>query len=510
MDSSKIKVIVIGILAAFMALYLGVAAATAQVEALAWIGGGLFLSICLLLGKNVWILIPATLSLQGNISLLPGAPAPWHLMTLAALGLTLLRFAVRRKHFHLKWTWMETSILLVGLTILQALMRNPTGLSLLGGDTAGGKPYFLFGVAFAAYVLIATSGADFKTWRWAVILYITFGISDGLIKAGASLFPPLAAVVLPIYSNVGFNEAMGNSGDIDISEGRIGGLGQIGSMLGLIACTMWRPTAALDLTKPWRGLTAGIAVISILLSGFRGSTASLFVKFVIGSALRKKPLDIAVICLIGVLGISTLAVTGYARVLPFGIQRALSFLPIELDHRARTQAESSSNERFEMWELALTSDRYIRNKVLGDGFSLSRIEMQALLDAGMGATNYASKMTWTEAALEMGNYHGFHVETIRFTGVIGLAAATLALFVFSSTAWRCINAYRSSSQWGFVLFVCMPFLIHPYWYWLVFGSYKADFPGLVALAGMIKLLHVLPGNEQQASTNVSPFTNKPA
>lgn len=505
MDASKIKTLIIVVLAAFMALYLGIAAATAHIAALAWIGGGLFLSICLLLGKNVWILIPATLSLQGRISFLPGTPAPWHLMTLAALGFFLLRLAVRRKHFNLKWTWMETTIVLVGLTILQALMRNPTGVSLFGGETAGGKPYFLFAVAFVAYFLIATAGADFKTWRWAVILYITFGILDGLLKAAASLFPPLAAVILPIYSNVGFNEAMGTSGDIDLSQGRVVGLGQIGSMLGLIACTMWRPIAALDITKPWRGLTAGIAVISTLLSGFRGSTGALFVRFVVGSAIRRKPIDIAVICFIGLLAIAVLAVSGYANKLPFGIQRAVSFLPIELDHRARDQAESSSNERFEMWELALTSDRYISNKLLGDGFSLSRIEMQALVDAAMGATNYTSKMTWTESAMEMGNYHGFHVETIRFTGVVGLVAATFALFAFSSTAWRCIKAYRGSPQWGFVLFVCMPFLIHPYWYWLVFGSYKADFPGLIALAGMVKLLQVI-WHQETTNTQLEPYS----
>ena len=53
MDSSKLKVIVIVVLALMFALYLGIAAATAQLEVLGWIGGGLFLTLCLMLGRHI-------------------------------------------------------------------------------------------------------------------------------------------------------------------------------------------------------------------------------------------------------------------------------------------------------------------------------------------------------------------------------------------------------------------------------------------------------------------------
>ena len=66
-------------------------------------------------------------------------------------------------------------------------------------------------------------------------------------------------------------------------------------------------------------------------------------------------------------------------------------------------------------------------------------------------------------------------------------------------AWRAIQKTRNHSYWGMVLFICMPYLIYPFWYWLIFGSYKTEFPTYIALAGMIKLLHVLIAKESKLS-----------
>jgi hypothetical protein len=34
----------------------------------------------------------------------------------------------------------------------------------------------------------------------------------------------------------------------------------------------------------------------------------------------------------------------------------------------------------------------------------------------------------------------------------------------------------------------MPFIIHPLWYWLVFGSYRSEMPAILAMAGMVRML----------------------
>jgi hypothetical protein len=220
--------------------------------------------------------------------------------------------------------------------------------------------------------------------------------------------------------------------------------------------------------------------------------------------LRRKFLDIVLISLISMVILAAVVVSGSVRHLPYGVQRVLSQLPIEVDGRAAADAESSAVDRFEMWRTALSSDRYISNKLLGDGFNMSARELQAM--RSQTDTGPQLYKTWTEAALETGDYHGFHVETIRHTGTLGLVCATVALFVFMASAFRAIQQTRNQPYWGMVLFICMPYLIYPFWYWLVFGSYKASFPTLLALAGMIKLLHVLIHRESTPQSGSSNLT----
>ena len=499
-DSQKLKATFIVVFALVTSLYLGVAAATAQKEAVAWVGGGLFFAMCLFLGRNIWILIPATLSMKGGINFLPGSPAPWHLMTAVAAGFLLLRIAVRRQSISIRWTWMETSLVLVALSILQALVRNPVGLDLLGNsDVAGGKPYFIFAIAFVAYAVVSLAETDIKTWRLAIILYIIFGILDALINAVSGVLPDFAIQVLPLYSNVAY---VVEATDFDLDENRYFQIAQLGNILGMMASTLWRPIACLDISKPWRIVTASGAIIGSLLGGFRGGFASVALRLILGSALRKKWLDIIVISLIGMMTLGAVVVSGAVKDLPFGVQRVLSMLPIQVDGRAAINAENSAEDRFEMWRIVLASDRYIRNKLLGDGFNMNARELNAM--RSITETGPQIYKTWTDAALETGAYHGFHVETIRNTGAIGLLCATLTLFVFMSFAWHAIQQTRNQPYWGMVLFICMPFLIFPFWYWLVFGSYKTELPTVIALAGMIKLLHVLMARESSQMEASAP------
>jgi hypothetical protein len=501
MDSSKIKALIIVVLALFFALYLGVAAASAKLEALIWLSGGLFITICLLLGKNVWILIPATLGMRGGLNFLPGSPAPWQLMTAVVGVFFLLSWLTRVQKIHLRWSGMETAIFLVALTILQAFLRNPTGLSILGGDVAGGKPYFVFGVAMIAYFLISTAESDIKTWRWAVIAYIIFALGDAFISALSGLSPAFAGLMIRFYSNVSFEAAQSTGYSGDVLETRITQLAAFGSILGLIASSFWRPLAALNPRRPYRIVIVLAAVVFTLLGGFRGNAALLFTHFSLGSILRRKFLDVFVVTIAGALLLGAFLVAVPTAKLPYSVQRILTILPgVQVQSQIAQDAENSSELRFEMWKLVLTTDRYISNKLLGDGFQFSASELAAREARMFGDYRMTGGMTTEENFLATGSYHGFHAETIRFTGVIGLIAATAALIVFAVFAHRCIKRYRGEREWGAVLFICMPFLIHPLWYWLIFGAYKTDFATLIALAGMVKLLSSFQSSHAQTFT----------
>lgn len=492
MDSSKIKALIIFFVGLFGALYLGIAVASAQMEVFAWVGGVLFLILCLLLGRHIWILIPATLGMQGNLNFIPGSPAPWHLMTAVAAIFTLLRLATRQQHLQIRCTGMELAILLVALTIFQAFLRNPTGLSILGGDVSGGKPYLVFGVAFTAYILISTADADYRAWRWAIAAMMLLTFVDISINIVSGLSPGFARIVIRFYSNVSFVAATTVGYATDTDEKRITEFGALGVFLGTIASTLWRPITALDLRKPWRALAALGAVAATLAGGFRGAAVRLFIDFTLGSLLRRKPIDVIIVGCMGLVLLSMVLIAVPTRLLPFPVQRILTILPgVDVRSEIAKDAEGSNDFRFEMWRQALTTDRYISNKLLGDGFQYSASEMHARTAMMFGDYRMTGGMTTEEMFMATGSYHGFHAETIRFTGAVGLFAATLALIVFAVFASRCITFYRNQVGWGLVLFFCMPFLIHPLWYWLVFGDYRNDFAGIVASAGLIKLLYVL-------------------
>jgi hypothetical protein len=497
MDSSKIKVLFIVVIALFFALYLGVSAATAQLEALIWVAGGLFITLCLILGRHVWILIPATLGMRGGINFLPGALEPWHLATATVGGMFLIRIATRQQKIAFKWSGLDTAVFLIAITILQAFVRNPTGLMVFGGETAGGRPYIVFFVAITAFVLIGIADADIKTFRWAVLLHVGFTAIDGIVNMVSGLVPAVAAAVLPYYSNVAIEAVTTLQYSGDVVDSRLTQFGQLGSLLGLVACSFWRPASALDLRKPWRGVTALAAIAAVLLSGFRGAVGSLFVRFVVGSLVRRKLLDVFIISLLGFLAVlGTFAVVP-VNDLPYSLQRVLSMVPgVTVREDIDSEAQDSVDMRVRMWEQALLTDRYIYNKMLGDGFGMKQADAALMRLWAMGDKKTRETIHVEEILMANGAYHGFHAEVIRFTGAIGLLAATVAMIIFAVFAKRSINAYRDHPYWGYVIFICLPFLIMPFWYWLVYGDYRQLFPPALATAGMLKLLWAIKQKEQ--------------
>lgn len=507
MDSQKLKVILVVILAAFAAVYLGVAAATNQTEALAWIVGGIGIVFILALGRNVWLLIPAGLLLQGTVNAVPGSPPVWAFGALVAFGIFAMRFALRKPDFTLRLDLMDFAIILNALAIAQAYLRNPTSLLMLGGELAGGKPYATFGVAIMAYFFLSALRTDLSSFRLAVLIMVCATLADGMLSLVAEYIPPLAAFVLPIYSNVNFGVASsGEAFSVDLGEARGGGsFAGIGESLAIVLLCFSRPIRCLLPTHPFRLILFMLAIGLVLLSGFRSITAYILVVYVVVALVRRNYLDIGAVVLAAFFGVAILAMSGFAEKLPFGAQRVLSAVPfVKVDEKAALDADNSSEWRFEMWRLALTTDRYIQNKWLGDGFAVSAREMRAQLDAAQGHSDGSTDQDRIEGFMLRGSFHGFHVETIRFTGVIGLLAAVFAMFVFMRKAWQLLVYYRGRPIFGFVAFLAIPYVIFPFWSLLVFGAYRNEFPQFLAAAGLLKMLDTLRRQELMNPVALTP------
>lgn len=251
-------------------------------------------------------------------------------------------------------------------------------------------------------------------------------------------------------------------------------------------------------------------VFTTLMSGFRSELIKVVCYFIAGSWIRKRLFDVvaggAALLLLGCL---VLGIVG-ARALPYGVQRTISFLPVEVDPDIRASAEGSSDWRFEMWRLVLTSDRYISNKMLGDGFGYTMAEHQAQVSEELGLLRGTSRGDSIDAFIAKGSYHGWHVEAIRFTGVAGLLVGILILLALARYAFVLVRHYSGSPFFPYAAFICIPFIIEPFFTLFVFGSYKGSFITYIARAGMLRMLYNLyrQATSQSQAASVENVTDK--
>ena len=492
MDSNSLKTLLVIVLGTFVAIFLGVSAATAQFEAIAWEGGVLFFVVLLALGRHVWTLIPLSLCLSGGLNFVPGNPSTWYIATPIVVCFLVLRFLSRSRDFVWRWTWMETLVLLNLLLLIQAYVRNPTGLLIFGGagGLIGGKSYVDFLIVTVGFFVLGSIKTEWKTVR--IVLYMMVGLQvfDGLVGAATSFSSTFAGAVARVYGNVDYTSAiaglengLGQGVAYDLNT-RFDNLAQIGLAIGLICCTFWRPITSLNLLRPYRPLLLMLALAAILMSGFRSQLTRFAFMFIAGTLVRRKPQDLLLAAGLATVMMAVVLIGGLGPSLPRAAQRALSFLPIGVTESVKNEGEQSSQWRFDMWRLALTTNRYIKNKMLGDGFGFTAAEFKFNTKRNANL----SKQEEQDFFMSKGSYHGFHVETIRYIGVAGLVGATCMLLVCAVKAWRLICYFEGRPGWTALLFLCVPYLIEPIHYWLVFGSYKSMFLTYVLSAGMLKIL----------------------
>jgi hypothetical protein len=490
MDSNKLKILLVLIFAAFAAIYLGIAAATAQLEAIAWVlgvGGVVFL---LALGRHVWALIPVGAVLAGTLTFVPGCPSPWYALTPVATIMLTARFLMRRNDFTYRFCWMDVLIILHIFALAQAYVRNPTGLAILGSSgMIGGRPYMDYGMAIFAYFVLATVKTEIHIVKRVILCMILVALADQLLMAATGFSGGLSRAVSRIYSNVDYDANAGGAGyAFDFANNRLSSVSGLGIVLSQILFSFNRPLECALPWRPLRFLTLLFTGVVVLLSGFRSNLIKMSCFFIAGTVVRRKPIDFVVAAAPAVVFLAVLLMLG-PKNLPFGMQRTLSFLPIEVDASIRESAEGSSDWRFEMWRLVLTSDRYIQNKILGDGFGFSADEQEAQMQDSLGLRKYSGDSI--DAFIAKGSYHGWHVEAIRFTGVLGLVIGIFILFVFARHAWVIVKHHRGSDFFPYAVYLCIPFLIEPFFTLFVFGSYKGNFITYIAMSAMLRLAYGL-------------------
>jgi hypothetical protein len=184
----------------------------------------------------------------------------------------------------------------------------------------------------------------------------------------------------------------------------------------------------LDLAKPWRLLLIALAFVGCIYSGYRVQIIVVGLVFAalfcIEGLFRTRHL--ATVLAAGALALAVLIPN--ARHLPFAAQRALSFLPVEVEPSVRYNNEVARKWRVETWKsLVPKLPGYL---LKGKGYAIDPTDLHLASDAmwrGLGSSHSLAEIA--------GDYHNGPLSVVVPFGIPGviaflwfLTAAGIALY----------------------------------------------------------------------------------
>jgi hypothetical protein len=467
-QSFSIKGVVVLVMAIFLALWIGVGVVTNQTETVTQVIGAAFLIFCMFLGRRIWLLFVFFAAL--DFPIIRGINTT-EIGQAAFVGFSVLLFAIRRLHIRPRFGELEFWMLLVSACIVQAYFRNPVGLNIFGAGAVGGRPYVVAGLAALTGWLLSILIVPPKEIKWAMTL--TF--------VGKLIGAPL--------TDIRGKAGMASIG-VELGDSRVPWLGVNAQLILRWVMSKMSPIQAIarplffililiaigaSAASGYRNIIAGTGLI--LLCGvyyYQGITATLLAGFA------------AIVC------IALLSLVNILAPLPGTMQRALSPFPGSWEERYVRDAEFSTEWRVQMWTEALTSDRWIKNKMLGDGLGMTREELARLEELSFGGKELnrnANGLTIQQENMMLtGSYHSGPVQSIRTVGYVGLVVILLAMFRLVVHFHRLIKKAKGTEWFQPVLFLAMPMLIYPIQFVFIYGDFKTAMALLFFSFGICRLM----------------------
>ena len=477
-----IFVLAIGVI---FSVWLGLSIVTEQTETIIQVLAALVLIGCLFLERKIWLLIPFAAALGIGLRI-PGQPDSLLLAQILVLGFSSLMLLMRKLPFRVEWTELEFWVFLLVLLVAQVYMRNPVSVNLIGGDTVGGKGYAIFGISVASCLLLSGLRVPVKQLKLLLPISILGGLANLAISILGTLVPAIGFYTGADYTRsdeVNY-EKQGTAVDARAST-RIGFAGGLAKNLSLWIASYISPIQACF--KPLWALLVLLAVAAALMSGFRNSLIGVGLTFFIGIAYRSGSFGVLLSTFGGFTAIVLLALINVIHPLPPNIQRSLTFMPGTWEERYKEDAKGSTEWRVEIWKEALSSDRWIRNKIIGDGLGFSAENLQKSLTlTRAGATSGID--LHREQILINGDYHSGPVSTIRVIGYVGLLFFLLAQIRLAVHAHRQIARCRGTEWFPLALFTGIPLITGPFFFVFIFGDFKSAASGFLMAVGMVRLL----------------------
>jgi len=429
---------------------------------------------------RAWVWIPLFWPIASKVGFLPGELPVRDLVIIVLFGAFLVFKALKISKIKPVYEWVDLVLVFNILYLLSVFIRNPVGTESMGSEKVGGRGYFEVIFALLAYWVIQRVRIDDRTATRLPIIMVAGTLFTTVLQFMADHFPfsaQLIGKVLPEYAATDTQGSLNTQPDAELERQQY--LAGAGSAIFQLLCARYLPTTLFNPLYIGRFLLAVMSVQFIFLSGHR--IGIFYIGFVFFMALYfRKGIATVIMGLALVIPLLALLITLQSTVLPlpFAAQRALCFLPGKWDQAAVADAKNSSEWRYEMWRIALTTDKYIVNKWLGDGFGFTRRQLEEMVSASTESQ---------ENFMIVGDFHSGPVSAIRYVGYVGLVLFVILLASIARCAWKLIIASRDTPFYCLALFIGLPAIYHLGGFLFVMGGYQNDLPQAIFNTAMLQM-----------------------
>jgi hypothetical protein len=349
------------------------------------------------------------------------------------------------------------------------------GMRSLGSEVYGGKKYLYIFAAILGYYVLASRRIPESSAQWYVAVFFLTGLTGFLGDLVYMAGPGFYALYNILPTGSATYMAYGEASLTDDGLVRIAGLTatQAGCIY-LLARYGFR--GILDLIKPWR---LGLLVLFLTLglySGFRsfliGIAAIFAVAFFVEGLHRTRYMIIALACALITGGF----LYAYAPKLPLSVQRAICFLPVDVNPEVKQMAQASVEWRVQMWEMLMPEAS--RHVWKGKGYRLDPGEMD-MADEDVKRGNGIG----AELSMVAGDYHNGPLSIFIPFGIWGSLAFVWFLYATGRMLVRhCATGSPALLNINRALLAC--FIGKVIMFVLVFGSISTDLVWFTGIAGL--------------------------
>lgn len=488
MNKNNLKLVFLLPIIILFSLYLGVGVASSQSEVFYVTGGVGIIALVLVMGARIWLLIPLVVFSNLYFRWIPGNLALRELTFLITIAGTVLLVLGRKIKIRFHVGLPHVLGLVVICCIVQAYLRHPTGLALFGSGNVGGRPYFIVGLAVGGAAILSAIQVPLRDLIAARRFAMVGGVFTILAQCiayipGMGLFMTIAFGT----GNMGFMQSS-TAATTDTAGRNVAGAATAEALPNILNGYS-DPIKALYANR-WTIIIA-LALFGALISGFRSRIALVGMTLAFGIFYWSGFRTVLLASMLAVISYIIIVAINVFLPLPGKVQRALSFLPGSWEQRYVNEGESSTDWRVEIWEEALFTDRWIDNKMFGDGLGFTSEELgmqQGLSDGSLSFGGFGGLTDQQISILVNGDYHSGPVSLIRTVGYVGLVVFVLAMLVLAVACHKLLRRHKGSPHFGLLAIFLIPAMVHPLYFALIFGGFSKDVPAFFLNLGLYGLL----------------------